>query len=145
MKIRVAKCCPFVSLRWGCFAIAFFDTSFHIVNLEMCNSDALDTILICIYVIHALGCFLLIISAVVQMSHLVIVYLISNVVQTLFFVATVYIWIKCKENSVFEIAVTFVDISLSAYFWIVAYSYLRVCKERVPDAYLGSASKYSIR
>ncbi|KAM8718528.1 hypothetical protein ACLKA7_001695 [Drosophila subpalustris] len=110
MKIRVAKCCPFVSLRWGCFAIAFFDTSFHIVNLEMCNSDVLDIILICIYVIHALGCFLLIISAIIQMSHLVIVYLISNVVQTLFFVATVYIWINCKENSVFEIVVTFIDI-----------------------------------
>ncbi|XP_034489707.1 uncharacterized protein LOC117793496 [Drosophila innubila] len=145
MKVRVAKCCLFVNLRLACFMIAIFDTCVHIVNLQMCNHPVFDILATFVYITHALGCFMLVLSVIIEMSHLVIVYLITNIMQALVLTVSSYYWVTCQENSKFDISVAIFSICISIYFWIVAYSYLRLCKERVSDEYFASFSKSFLR
>ncbi|XP_032296097.1 uncharacterized protein [Drosophila virilis] len=133
MKLRLAKCCYFVNLRSGCFLVAFFDMCMHMVNLSYGKSSTIEAVATIIYLAHFLGIIMLFLSAAVEMSPLLLVYLATDIAKFLFLIISAYVWVPCRRNSMFTLIVTCINILLSVYFWLVTYSYYWQCRETVTD------------
>ncbi|XP_017963353.1 uncharacterized protein LOC108656008 [Drosophila navojoa] len=133
MKFQLSKFCWCIDLRIGCFLIVFFDILMHAVHIEFGNHELFNILKPFIYVTHFVGCLMLFYSAAVQISLLILVYLTTDVLKFLFFVISAYGWAQSWQNTIFTICIQAINILFSVYFWLVAYSYFRQCRDNPVD------------
>ncbi|XP_023169447.1 uncharacterized protein LOC111598437 isoform X2 [Drosophila hydei] len=127
MKFQLSKCCYCINLRFGCFLVVFFDIFMHAVHIEFGNHEVFKVLKPFIYVTHFVGCLMLFYSAAV-VSLLTLVYLTTDVLKFIFFVLSAYGWMN-RQNTIFTLCIHVINILFSVYFWLVAYSYFRQCKD----------------
>ncbi|XP_017851431.1 uncharacterized protein LOC108606095 isoform X2 [Drosophila busckii] len=130
MKLRLSKFFWGISLRQGCFLIAFTSVCMKLVHLSYGPIPLVYQFSVFVYSFHLSGCICLWLSAAI-MSPMIVVYLFADLLHIVFSCSVAYFWVNDKSNTLFEIVMNFVYMALSVYFWLVAYSYFKQCRDNV--------------
>ncbi|XP_030554698.1 uncharacterized protein LOC115758275 [Drosophila novamexicana] len=126
MGIILKKCCFWISLRRGCYIIAFVDLVFNMALIIFANDKHITHIERAMAICHCIGCGMLLIGALVQSTVLLVFYLITSLVNVAIHTCIIVMAsIDFEPKRLVVILPGTFLVCLNLYSWVVVYSYFR--------------------
>ncbi|KAH8396355.1 hypothetical protein KR222_008924, partial [Zaprionus bogoriensis] len=112
---RLAKCCFVLNLRLGCMVVIVLDICLHLVHLDYGDSPLVWRLAPVVSMGHFMGCYLLFLGISVEVSYLLLPYLVMDIVEGTFLVSTAYIWFPNPRNTYLDCFFAIVNICIYIY------------------------------
>ncbi|XP_068159260.1 uncharacterized protein [Drosophila tropicalis] len=143
MKFRLSKCCFVIDLRLGCFLIALTGLFFELIG-NSCGNEGdysgfptapMAAVGRTVGMLQFIACIILFVSAIVEISALICIYLVINIGHIVFssacLIAAITTW-DWEHDSLADTVLIGIGLVFSVYFWFVAHSYYRKCRGIMP-------------
>ncbi|XP_017058364.1 uncharacterized protein LOC108099381 isoform X2 [Drosophila ficusphila] len=121
---RLKSCCCCLDLRAGCFFLAMFEIFASALGFFVAEDSRILLLGRTAYMLHFIGSVFLMTSIFV-IEALVVIYMVTNVVHLIFCTVFLIEYATYSSFCALETVPAFFTLTLSIYFWLVAFSYWR--------------------